>query len=257
MKKLIAVLVFLGFVGGAVGQVARPSIRPRWDREVQWILNGQETLTYKTLASPTFSGTVTNSATNNFSGTVNVTGNSASTNLYVASDADSFKVRMYKYLYPLEIEIGNTRIFGVDSAGIGYFAGDLSVIGGDITGAAGNFVDIGEAADGSITFGRDDAGTVTLTSVDSDANAALTVSAGGTGALTLGDAGSTSAILSSDWAIDATGAATAFASIKFDTGDANISAVDTVKTGGGVVRWVKITSNGVAFYAPADTATVK
>ena len=86
--------------------------------------------------------------------------------------------------------------------------GDLTVSGGDVTGANGNAIDIGEAVDGTMTFSRDDAGTVTLTSADSDADAALTVSAGGTGALTLGDAGSTTAITSSDWAVDAAGAIT-------------------------------------------------
>src|SRR3989339_181347 len=89
-----------------------------------------------------------------------------------------------------------------------YFALDATVLGGDVTGANGNAIDIGEAVDGTMTFSRDDAGTVTLTSADSDADAALTVSAGGTGALTLGDAGSTTAITSSDWAVDAAGAIT-------------------------------------------------
>jgi hypothetical protein len=94
--------------------------------------------------------------------------------------------------------------------------GDVIATGGDFTGANGNFIDIGEAADGTITLGRDDAGTITLTSVDDDANAALTVSAGGTGALTVGDAGSTTAITSSDWAIGATGIATGLGDVTSD-----------------------------------------
>jgi hypothetical protein len=81
----------------------------------------------------------------------------------------------------------------------------LTLGGGTLTGKAGNTIEVG-VTDGTITLGRDDAGTVTLTSEDSDANAALTVCAGGTGALTLGDTGSTAAISSSDWTIDATGA---------------------------------------------------
>ena len=107
--------------------------------------------------------------------------------------------------------------------------GDIIATGGDFTGSNGNFVDIGEAVDGTITFGRDDAGTVTLTSVDNDANAALTVSAGGTGALTLGDAGSTTAITSSDWAIGATGIATGLGNITTD-GDITMAEGKAIKT---------------------------
>jgi len=35
------------------------------------------------------------------------------------------------------------------------------------------------------------------------------------------------------------------------------TAIDTFKTGGGVVRWLKITVAGTVFWCPADTATVK
>jgi hypothetical protein len=100
--------------------------------------------------------------------------------------------------------------------GAGAIGTDLTVTGGDVTGANGNAIDIGEAADGTITFSRDDAGTVTLTSADNNADAALTVAAGGSGALTLGDSGSTTAITSSDWAISATGVATGLGNITSD-----------------------------------------
>jgi hypothetical protein len=69
---------------------------------------------------------------------------------------------------------------------------DATITGGDITGANGNAIDIGEAADGSITLSRDDAGTVTLTCVDNDANADLTIVAGGTGDIVVGDVTDTS-----------------------------------------------------------------
>ena len=95
---------------------------------------------------------------------------------------------------------------------------DLTVTGGDITGANGNAIDIGEATDGTITFSRDDAGTVTLTSADNDANAALTIVAGGTGALALGDVGSTSEIISSDWTISTAGVCAKMGSYTFDNG---------------------------------------
>jgi hypothetical protein len=83
--------------------------------------------------------------------------------------------------------------------------GDIIATGGDITGANGNAIDIGEATDGTIVFSRDDAGTVTITSADNNADAALTVGAGGTGALTIGDVGSTTAVLSSGWGITSGG----------------------------------------------------
>ena len=83
---------------------------------------------------------------------------------------------------------------------------------------------------GTVTFTRTTSGTVTLTSTDDDANAALTLAAGGTGALTLGDANSTTAITSSDWAIDATGAATGFGAI---TADGLITANAGVTLGAG------------------------
>ncbi|TSA57816.1 hypothetical protein D4R42_00820 [bacterium] len=66
---------------------------------------------------------------------------------------------------------------------------------------------------GTLTITRATSGTVTITSADDDANAALTVGAGGTGALTLGDATSTTAITSTDWAINATGVASGLGNI--------------------------------------------
>jgi hypothetical protein len=75
--------------------------------------------------------------------------------------------------------------------------GDVTMTGGDFTGANGNSIDVGEATDGTIIFSRDDAGAVTLTSADNNANADLIIAAGGTGDLTLGDAESATAIISS------------------------------------------------------------
>lgn len=84
-------------------------------------------------------------------------------------------------------------------------SGDITMTGGDFTGANSDKIDIGEVADAQFTLTRNDAGTVTLTSADNDANAALTIGAGGTGALTLGDAGSTTAVVSSGWGITSAG----------------------------------------------------
>ncbi len=64
------------------------------------------------------------------------------------------------------------------------------------------------ANSGTLTISRATSGTVTVTTKDDDANAAAVYRAGGTGALTLGAATGTTAITSSDWAIDATGIAT-------------------------------------------------
>ncbi|HAU66181.1 TPA: hypothetical protein DCW61_02425 [Candidatus Uhrbacteria bacterium] len=61
-----------------------------------------------------------------------------------------------------------------------YFVLDATVLGGDITGANGNAIDIGEAVDGTIIFSRDDAASVTLSAADSDANADLVLLGGGT-----------------------------------------------------------------------------
>jgi hypothetical protein len=60
MKKLTVILILLLAVS-AFAQTARPDRMPRWDRLVDWLLNGQETFTYKTLTSPTITtGTLTN-----------------------------------------------------------------------------------------------------------------------------------------------------------------------------------------------------
>lgn len=61
---------------------------------------------------------------------------------------------------------------------------------------------------GTLTISRPTSGTVTVQVADDNANAAAIYRAGGNGALTLGAAAGTTAITSSDWAIDATGIAT-------------------------------------------------
>ena len=64
------------------------------------------------------------------------------------------------------------------------------------------------ANSGTLTISRATEGAVVIQTKDNDANAATNYRAGGTGALTLGSVSGTAAILSSDWAIDATGIAT-------------------------------------------------
>jgi len=103
-----------------------------------------------------------------------------------------------------------------DVTGAGKFSTDLTVTGGDVIGANGNAIDIGETTDGTITFSRDDAGTVTLTTADNDATADLTIVPGGTGNLLLGDAGGTTQIASSDWTVSTAGAMANMASLSFD-----------------------------------------
>ena len=125
MKRFILPVLIL-FCYPLFAQTPDPGMMPRWGRFKDYLQNGTMTFTYKTLASPTITGSVTNSATNTYSGTLKVVGNSAATNLYVVSDADSFKVRMFKYLYPVELEIGNVQKFAVDSAGNAIFAGTVS-----------------------------------------------------------------------------------------------------------------------------------
>ncbi len=106
MKKYLVFLLVILIVLPAFSQTARPGRTPRWDRTVSWILNGQETLTYKTLASPTISGTITMTADLNLTGAYTQT-----------SDTDTLRFILYQALYPIDLEIGNTRMFAVDSAG--------------------------------------------------------------------------------------------------------------------------------------------
>ena len=139
----------------------------------------------------------------------------------------------------IEAETGSTVTAGIDFDGAGTFtyeisgqndgtidnatngswdfgAADLIATGGDITGANGNAIDIGEAADGTITFSRDDSGAMILTSADDNADADLTIVPGGTGNLLLGDAGGTTQIASSDWTISTIGDMTNMGAISAD-----------------------------------------
>ena len=70
--------------------------------------------------------------------------------------------------------------YALDATGAGRFSDDLTVTGGDITGANGDSLDIGEAADSTFTFTRNNSGVVTLTAADDDADATLGLIGGGT-----------------------------------------------------------------------------
>jgi hypothetical protein len=110
---LVATILTISFAQSADPRIARST----WQKEMDYIKNGQFSLAYKTLVSailtsPTLSGTVTNSAVNNNTGI-----------WQWSSDGDTLKLNMYKAGYVLEVEIGNTSKFYVDSTGIGYFAG--------------------------------------------------------------------------------------------------------------------------------------
>lgn len=192
-------------------------------------------------------GTATLSA-GSFTGVIDI---GMSGNLDVKTNNDSIILNAGLGLNAIGVYVNAATVFSADTTG------DVLAVGGDITGANGNKIDIGEATDGTITFSRDDAGTVTLTSADNDANAALTISAGGTGALTLGDAGSTTAITSSDWAIDATGVATGLGNI---TSNDKIVTTDTVTTAvltttGNIIAGAAVNVTGAVGAASYNFAT--
>ena len=140
-------------------------------------------------------------------------------------------------------------------------AADLVATGGDITGANGNAIDIGEAVDGTITISRDDAGAMILTTADNDANADLTIVPGGTGNLLLGDSGGTAQIASSDWAISTAGDMTNIGTIGLDgtitqarttTANSYTNDISTEWTAGG--NMASGGSNGIyAIVNPVDT----
>jgi len=75
---------------------------------------------------------------------------------------------------------------------------DASVLGGDITGANTNSIDIGEVADGTITFKRATAGAVTLVGADDTGAGDITIDATLGGAVIIGSADVTSITLTTD-----------------------------------------------------------
>ena len=74
---------------------------------------------------------------------------------------------------------------------------DLSIPGGDITGANSDSIDIAEIADATFTFIRNNSGTVTLTADNGTASTALTISSAGNGTLTLDPTGAAGMVLGS------------------------------------------------------------
>jgi len=127
VKKFLVILLLVAVAG--ISQTADPGRTPRWDGLMDYVKNGQYTFTYKTLTSPTITGATLTTPTltgATVTGGLTLNGNISSNNLFVVSEGDSFKVRMYKYLYPLEIEIGNAQKAAIDSAGNAIFAGTVS-----------------------------------------------------------------------------------------------------------------------------------
>jgi hypothetical protein len=107
MRKILVLFLCFALTVPLFAQVGDPGRTPRWDRALAYIKGGQFTMTYKTLTSPKFDG-----------------------NTYFTSDGDTLKIIMYQALYPIDLEIGNSRVFGVDSTGLicGPNAGTLSNI---------------------------------------------------------------------------------------------------------------------------------
>ena len=70
------------------------------------------------------------------------------------------------------------------------------------------------------------------------------------------DAGGYAIVDLTDGTIGAIAQPLAGASLLLTSSNATATKIDTVKTGGGVVRWVKITVGGSVFWAAADTNTV-
>lgn len=108
MKRFLIFFLVALMVVPAFSQKAKP---PFTDYNIQkmyeYIVGGYITITRPTLTTPTFSGTVTNSAINYNTGL-----------WYWAKDGDTLKVNVYKGDYFLDFELGNTRKFAIDSTGI-------------------------------------------------------------------------------------------------------------------------------------------
>lgn len=183
----------------------------------------------------TFSDLVTTSAGINLGTSQSLVGTTAMT---IGSGAQTL------YLNSSDWKIGTTGII----TGVGNLTsdGDAVFTGGDFTGAAGDALDIGEAADATFTFSRNDAGVVTLTSVDTDANAALTVVAGGTGDMIVGDSNSTLALTSSDWTVGATGIITNLGNVGSD-GDATFTGGDFIGANGNSVDVGEAVDGSITF----------
>lgn len=183
MKRFMCIIVLIVLLSAsAFGQVARPGTTPRWDRMVAWILNGQETLTYKTLTSPTITGaTITTASYITFSNGLRIdnTTNNAFTWL---ENSENLK-----------------WTFGTNAITVSSDSGVTSVDFGAIN-LATDELDLSE---GNIT----NAGEIAADLLDAD----------GSG-LQVGDGDETVYIYSSDWAISTTGALTAIAGVTFDNG---------------------------------------
>jgi hypothetical protein len=187
---------------------------------------------------------------------------------------------MYKYLYPIEMEIGNTQKFAVDSAGNVIAAGNVTatgnLVGANVTTTTteANFVADGDSIildphqgtyplklgiGGARKFSVDSAGWVFATSF-STPTAALT-------AIT-GSALSATAV-TSKITIAANYPLISSSSIKMDSltytgGTMTITDWDSVATAGSVNRWLKITCSkagatgkNVTYWVPSDTSIVK
>jgi len=124
------------------------------------------------------------------------------------------------------------------------------------------------ANSGTLTISRATSGAVVVTTKDDDANAVTNYRAGGSGALTLGSVSGTAAILSSDWAIDATGIATNMGTIngltilnsKARLVTTAIAAADSTSAGAmlsAVDQFVVVTSGAASrsITLPATSAT--
>jgi len=282
VKRYLVLFLLAVFVVAAFSQTANPRVaRITWNKELDYIQNGTMTFTYKTLTSPTLAGTIPISGATNYT-QVNAASGSANPwdytgTLGVMNGSDDFT------LFDINItnanHTGSNTIQAIDIAGITgdteatevamkvasgwdyglytvspvYIGNALEINHTNTAGASANPVDF------TTTIGvMDNSDDFTLIDVNLT-NANHT----GTGnvvkvldiANITGDAEATETAISIGTGWDV-GISTA-SGVNIGTSAETITQVDTVKTGGGVVRWVKVTVAGATFWAPADTATVK
>ena len=140
----------------------------------------------------------------NFKGDLDVADTLTAYIVYISSDGDTLKIDCYDQLYIIDLEVGNSRVFGIDSTGKGLFVGTVTANGAILDGGTNTFsltngtasLDVAAAAavniDKSLTVngqavtiaGVTQANTITL-------NESITIGGGYSGTLTYSAASKT------------------------------------------------------------------